>query len=239
MTPATLLIVGHGTRDPVGHAQFQQLVERHREARPERRVAGCFLELQRPTIAEAIERLIEQGAEAIELAPALLFAAGHALRDVPAEIEAARRRHPGVSFTQADVLGCRPDVLELSARRFDEALAGAPPLDAGQTALVLVGRGSLEPSATTEMQRFARLRCQMRPVGRCEAAFLAMAEPRVEAALDAVGRGGHRRVVVQPHLLFTGELSLRLAGLVESAAAAYPAVDWRATDVLGPEILLG
>lgn len=235
MSNAARLIVGHGTRDPEGVAQFQQLVSALQAAQPTTLVAGCYLELQAPSIAEAIDGLAAQGVAEIHLAPALLFAAGHALRDIPAEIAAARRRHPELDITQAEVLGCHPRLLELSARRYDESLEGGAPVDIDNTLALLVGRGSLEASATAEMQRFARLRAELRPAGRYEVAFLAMAEPNVDAALEAAGQAGLRRVVVQPHLLFAGDLSRRLADRVEAARRDHPAIDWRLAAVLGPE----
>lgn len=235
MANAAWLIVGHGTRDPEGRAQFQELVAQVRAARPGEQVESGFLELQPPDIAQALDELAARGVTQIRLVPALLFAAGHARRDLPEAIDAARRRHPQLTIVQQDVLGCHPRLLALSAQRFDEALAGGAPGDSAATLLLLVGRGSLDPTATAELYRFARLRSELRPVGRCDVAFLAMAEPRVEPALAAVAEAGFPRVVVQPHLLFQGELSRRLAELVEQARREAPAIDWRLAEVLGPQ----
>ena len=92
-----VMLVGHGTRDEVGTRQFFELGERLAERLNPQPVVSCLLEFQQPTIPQAWSQLVEQGVEHIDVAPLLLFAAGHAKQDIPQIIAECRRKNPGVS----------------------------------------------------------------------------------------------------------------------------------------------
>ncbi|MEX2188966.1 MAG: CbiX/SirB N-terminal domain-containing protein, partial [Pirellulales bacterium] len=186
---------------------------------------------------------VAAGAEQIVVMPVLLFAAGHAKRDIPAAVEAAIRRASAehgrtVAWRPADVLESHAKLVELSARRYAEAVAAAQPATQDETCLILVGRGSHDAEAVAEMHRFAKLRCEATPVGRCEVAFIAMAEPKYPDVLLAAAQHGHRRIVVQPHLLFEGELVRKLRRDVADLAERYAASQWVVASQLGPDPLL-
>ena len=228
-----LLLVGHGTRDAAGLAEFAVLVERVRAAGSQP-AEPCFLELAQPTIGEGVARLVDRGVRLVTVVPVLLFAAGHAKRDIPAAVAEAAAGHPGLTVQQAGALECHEQVLTLSARRFDEAIAEKPAVDPGQTLLVMVGRGSLDAEATAEMHRFARLRAERTPVGRVLICFLAMQAPSLAEGLAEAAASGFQRIVVQPHLLFSGQLSDEVGSAVESCRRQ-SGHDWLVTAVLGPE----
>jgi sirohydrochlorin ferrochelatase len=231
--PDGLLLVGHGTRDAAGLSEFAALVERVR-AVASQPIEPCFLELARPTIGEGFARLFDRGVRRITVVPVLLFAAGHAKRDIPAAVAEAAARHPGLTIRQAGALECHEQVLALSARRFEEAIAGKPSVEAHQTLLVMAGRGSLDAEATAEMHRFARLRAERTPVGRVLTCFLAMQTPSLAEGLAEAAASGFPRIVVQPHLLFSGQLYDEVRAAVESYRRQ-SRHDWLVTSVLGPE----
>lgn len=230
-----VLIVGHGTRDPAGVAEFLEAAKLvAAKARP-LRVEACFLELAEPTIEAGVARLAEAGVREIIVAPLILFAAGHAKHDIPDAVATAAARHSGLSIRQLPHLGCRPELLALSERRYREACSGAAEAVAPeQTLLLMVGRGSRDPEATAEMHRFAQLRAAAAPIGRLEVAFTAMAEPSLEAAIEVVGRLDYSRVVVQPHLLFAGQLLDRVRATVADAARKFSDRQWLVAGHLGP-----
>lgn len=255
----TIVLVGHGTRDEVGRGEFLALADLLAARSAPSPVVPCFLEFARPTIGEAVIEAVAAGADEIVVAPLMLFAAGHAKHDIPAAVESALRRaagqhHRRVAWRQADVLGCHEKLVELSARRHTEAIARGPlskpvqphagalptePVPADdETCLVLVGRGSYDADATAEMRLFARLRLSATPVARCDVAFLAMAEPRYRPVLRAAGERGWRRIVVQPHLLFAGELLERLRGDVAALTGEFSATEWMLAEHLGADRLL-
>ena len=231
-----LLLVGHGTRSEVGTAQFLALAETIRQrAGGELRVEAAFLEMRQPDIDSAVERLVGQGIERLVTMPLLLYAAGHAKDDVPGAVATslARRGRSEIPQTQARHLGCHPAVLELSRLRTEEAESKFhDPMSKSQISskcLLLVGRGSHDEGATAEMREFAVLRQQPLQSERVEVAFLAMARPLLAEQLAVVARHGYRRVIVQPHLLFCGELVDSIERQVAEMKGRYPETEWITT----------
>lgn len=237
MVPADggVLVVGHGTRDAAGTAEFRALVERLAARLPACPVEPCFLELAEPTIAAGLSRLVERGARRIAVLPLLLFAAGHAKSDVPREVAEAAAAWPELRLAQGRHLGCDPRLVALSTQRYREAAGPSDPARDAATLLVFVGRGSRDPEANAELARFARLRWEQTPVGWHLACYLAMTEPALERGLELAAGLPFERIVVQPHLLFQGDLLERTRRLVAEAAAARPERTWTVTPHLGPD----
>jgi sirohydrochlorin ferrochelatase len=231
-----LLLVGHGTRDPVGVAEFLDLARQVTELCPDVAVEACFLEIAEPPIADGIAALIRRGVQQITVSPVLLFAAGHAKRDIPVAIQAALKTVPQpIKVCYAPALESHPGIVELSARRCNEALLDKPTVAPADTLLLLVGRGSRDDTATAEMHRFAQLRRQRTSVGRVEVCFVAMAEPSLASTLPRVAELSYRRIVVQPHLLFSGELLAEVGVKVATVSTVRPEQQWIVTGPLGPD----
>jgi sirohydrochlorin cobaltochelatase len=230
-----LLMVGHGTRSERGQREFGETVEMLARRLPQTEVRGCYLELAEPTIAEALASLAARGCRRIVVQPLLLFAAGHAREDLPAAVREAARTHPGLDIVQAAHLGCDERLLALSAERYVESFAGEEDhASAGDTLWLMVGRGAREASALAELARFVALRQRSTPVGQVRIAYLAMSEPRLEQVLPEIAALRFRRVVVQPHLLFHGELVTLVAERVAEVAKQWPGQEWRVCTHLGP-----
>jgi sirohydrochlorin ferrochelatase len=66
-----------------------------------------------------------------------------------------------------------------------------------------------------------------------------MAQPAVADVLPALAAQPWRRIVVQPHLLFHGELLDRLHAQVEAIAASRPEQEWIVTSYLGEGLAAG
>src|SRR5262245_33980646 len=223
-----VLLIGHGTRHEIGIAQFWELAHVLAERLAPRPVEAAFLELQRPDITQAVSALLARGVRRVVAAPLLLFAAGHAKRDIPVAIQDALQRlgAEGVTVSQAEHLGLFPAVLELSHLRWQQALGGRTPLPADQCCLLLVGRGSSDESATAEMHELARLRQIDTGGARTEVAFVAMARPALCDQLQRLAVDGIRRVIVQPHLLFEGEIADTIRDHVRKMAAERSSQEW-------------
>lgn len=229
---AGVLFVGHGTRDEQGICGFLETARGVAERLPIP-VEPCFLELAEPTIETGIGRLAEVGVRRVIVMPLLLFAAGHAKTDIPLEVKRAATKLGITNVEMASHLGCHRSLLELSSQRYYEAVAEHNPVSASDTALLMVGRGSTDAAATAEMHRFVQSRLKLTPVGRAETCFLAMASPSFEQALAKIATGGINRIVVQPHLLFNGELLRRMRDDVADAAKKYCHSQWIVARQLG------
>ena len=229
-----VLLVGHGTASQVGTRQFFAVARQLAGQMSPAAVEPAFLEMQQPDIATGLRRLHKRGAEHLVVAPLLLFAAGHAKQDIPAAVESALAAQPPPAPTavHAAHLGCHPAIVELSRRRLAEALGRHPPIPPDSTALVLVGRGSHDESATAEMQEFARLAHERATAHDVFVGFLAMARPLLADVLRDVAQQGFQRVFVQPHLLFAGELANTVQRMVAEARHRHPDQQWLLTPLL-------
>jgi sirohydrochlorin ferrochelatase len=231
------LLVGHGTRDATGRAEFLTTAASVAELLPHMAVEPCFLELAAPDIAAAVERLLKRRVTGICVMPLMLFAANHVKRDTPAAVADAVDKFGGLPTTQAPHLGCHERLLELSVRRYQESLAGRQREAVENTLLIMVGGGSRDPEAIEEMRRFVRLRCEITRVGGRETCFAALAEPSLAQTLAKAAHGPYRHVVVQPHLLFEGRLLARVRDQVALTAANSPKT-WTVASHLGVSPLL-
>jgi sirohydrochlorin cobaltochelatase len=237
-----LLLVGHGTRESAGVAEFGEFARKVAARLAPVPVAPCFLELAEPLIADGVDSLAAQGVRRMVVAPVLLFAAVHAKLDIPEAVTAALAGRPPMSWRQASHLGLDPRVLELSARRFaaavDAAEAEHEKVSPDETLLVVVGRGSRDPEALAEFAEYAARHAAAVGCRNYQTAFLAMAVPTLSAALDRAAASRYRRIVVQPHLLFGGVLVEQVRDEVAGRQRSTPEKQWQATGHLGPDELL-
>lgn len=233
-SPVGLLVIGHGTRDSSGLAEFAKVVQEvEKQIRPIP-VQAAFLELATPTISAGLEQLIERGIRRVVVSPLLLFTAGHARQDIPAAVDVALQRHPEIEWRQADSLGCHPALLELSHRRFGTAIQRHS-VDLRRSRLILVGRGSHDLMATQETARYGKLLAERVGIEDWQVAFLAMAEPRLSAMLAEAAVANWDTVIVQPHLLFHGELLEDIHRQVDDWRSRVAGKQWILTEHLGAE----
>jgi sirohydrochlorin ferrochelatase len=217
-----VLLIGHGTRSPVGRRQCIALAELLRQHLSEHGASRwplelAFLELAEPGIPEALGRLLARQVDRLIVFPLLLFAAGHARDDIPQAVRQALVKHGATDlpWVQAAPLGCHPAMLELSARQCQDAPGGAwgQPGDC----LLLVGRGTSDRAAQADFLDFVAQRRAAAQPAPVEAAFLAQAHPTLDTQLQHLAASGFSRIVVQPHLLFAGELMESVSRQVAAA----------------------
>jgi sirohydrochlorin ferrochelatase len=233
-----VLLVGHGTRNETGRAEFFSAAADVAASMPHIAVEPCFLELAEPDIGTGVRRLVERQVQRICSVPLMLFAAGHVKRDVPAAVEKAARAHANLPRVRAEHLGCHKTLLELSARRYREAVADRGAVEPEETLLLMVSHGSRDPSAIAEACRFAERRHALTPVRSTEMCFVSLAEPALDERLKTLEYRGIRRVVVQPHVLFAGRMLSRVQERVAAVAAGQPQIEWIVTRHLGASKLL-
>jgi sirohydrochlorin cobaltochelatase len=227
-----LMIVGHGSRDPRGAREFHALVALVRRRNPSLTVEGGFIELSRQPISECVDRLAESGARNVAAVPLMLLAAGHAKDDIPATLVREKMGHPEMSFSYGRALGIRPELLELVDERISAVVLEE---EKKETAVLIVGRGSSDPDANSDLCKIARLYYEGRPYPVVESAYVSMTPPDVAEGLDRCLRLGVKRVILFSYFLFTGVLEERIRGQGEAFAEANPGVEVRYAGYFGPD----
>ncbi len=237
MQPA-LFLAGHGSRDAEGTQEFLRLLDMLRAQDPGRIIECGFLEFARPVISEGIERCVERGAKTIAVLPGMLMAAGHAKNDIPSEIHEARRRHPDVRFHYGRHLHLHSKVIELCRVRLEEAERVAKPAERKDTVLLVVGRGSSDPDANSDVCKLARLLGEGMGYGWSVACYIGVTTPLLPEALDRSRRLGFGRVLVFPFFLFTGVLEKRIRQQTMEFAGGHPETECLCAGYLGTHPLL-
>jgi len=230
-----VLLIGHGTRDAIGTEQFLQLGRLLADRLSPVPVEACLLELQPPTIADGWHRLVDHGVKRVHAVPLLLFAAGHAKSDIPAELTKCQLTTPGTSWNQSKPLSRAAELVALSLRRIDEAIEQSS-LVPHSSALVMVGRGSHDPCAQADMRVFTECVAAKRGFKVRRTVFYAMAKPTLPESLDELAALGEiSDVLIQPHILFEGSIHQSIRSIVDEARSRHSNIRFWCSSYLGPE----
>jgi len=195
-----LLGVAHGSRDPDSQAVVEELLRRTAALRPGLRTAAAYVDNASPSIRRALADLAAGGADDVVVLPLLLTAASHSKTDLAASVQAGRRAHPGVRLRYGRPLGPHPVLVDVLARRLDEAGAGP------QDPVVLVAGGALDPAANADVASTARLLFEGRTFPSVDIAFASTARPSLPEALGRLRAQGAERVSVARYFLGPGFL---------------------------------
>jgi sirohydrochlorin cobaltochelatase len=232
------MLCGHGSRDEEAIAELERAARGLRVLRPELDLATGYLEFARPTIRDGLEALRARGAGRILAIPGMLFAASHVKNDLPWEINSFAAANPALELRFGRELAIEPKLLRAAAERIAGAEAGDAPVPRAETLLLVVGRGTNDPDANSNIAKLARLLSEGMGFAWAAAAFSGVAHPRVEPALRQVLRLGYRRVIVFPYFLFTGILVKRIYAAADRVAAEHPEIDIRKAPYLNDHPLV-
>lgn len=106
-----VVLFGHGARDPEWAGPMQRVRERMLADAPGLAVELAFLEFMSPTLEQAVDLLVGQGATRIGVVPVFLAQGGHLKRDVPILLEVARQRYPTCEISLVLAAGEAPEVV--------------------------------------------------------------------------------------------------------------------------------
>jgi sirohydrochlorin cobaltochelatase len=217
-----VLICGHGSRDEEAVHEFELLAKALRPRFPDYDFATGYLEFATPTIRDGLATLVGRGAKCIYAVPGMLFAATHVKNDLPWEMNSFIADNPGIDVRLGRDLAIDVKLINAAAER----IAVAAPGDRSDSLLVVVGRGTNDPDANSNISKIARMLWEGLGFGWAEVAYSGVAHPRVDAALDRAVKLGFRRIVVFPYFLFTGILVKRIYAETDEAAARHPEIEF-------------
>jgi len=222
MNDTAVLLCGHGSRDADAIGEFESAAAALRRRLGAADFATGYLEFARPTIQEGLARLATRGARRILAVPGMLFAASHVKNDLPWEMNSFRAAHPDIEVQLGRDLAIDAKLLAAAADR----IASAIPQNREDALLVVVGRGTNDPDANSNISKITRMLWEGMGFGWGETAYSGVAQPRVDTALGRAARLGFRQIVVFPYFLFTGVLVKRIYAQTDEAAARFPEMDF-------------
>jgi sirohydrochlorin ferrochelatase len=117
-----VIVVTHGSRLAAANEIMVQLVDALRARLGATEIEPCFMELAHPTIPEAVERLVGRGCNHIFGYAFFLVPGRHLQKDIPAILETAVKKHPGVTWEVTEPMMDDPSLLDLVAARIRRAM---------------------------------------------------------------------------------------------------------------------
>ena len=119
------VLVAHGSRNPAAQDAHRDLVGAVAAASgTEAREA--YLEAAAPSIPEALDGAVADGATRVRVFPCFLHPGNHVQVDLPRLVDEARARHPGVEIELLGHLGADPDLAQMIARRLQATPSRRP-----------------------------------------------------------------------------------------------------------------
>lgn len=232
-----VLVCGHGSRNRLAVSEFADLADQLRQSLQPVPVAHGYLEFARPILRDGLETLRLQGVEHVLAVPAMLFAAGHAKNDIPSVLR-TYSAETGLRIDYGRELGVDRNMIGAAAARIREALDRAPEVPLHETLLVVVGRGSSDPDANSNVAKVTRMLVEGFGFGWGETVYSGVTFPLVEPGLRHAVRLGFRRIIVAPYFLFSGVLVSRILAHTERVAVDHPEVEFLTTSYLGDHPLV-
>ena len=123
---SALVLFAHGARDPEWAEPFRAIAVRVAASRKDLSVKLAFLELQTPSLTDAITELATAGHTTIHVAPLFMAQGGHLKKDVPILLDDIRRQHPALTIELLPAIGDVPRLRDAIAGWVACAVPGAP-----------------------------------------------------------------------------------------------------------------
>ena len=196
-----ILYICHGSRVKEARDQAVHFIQASMKQQQEKIQEYCFLELAEPTIEQAYESCVRQGATIIKAVPVLLLTAAHAKQDIPEVLNELKTRFPDIKLKYGRPIGVNEkmvDILEERLKETEQGLEGS--------LVLLVGRGSSDPDVKRDLKEIAgklESRLHRSEVKEC---YLTAADPSFITAIEEATNSSYKKVFVVPYLLFTGIL---------------------------------
>jgi len=100
-----IVLFAHGSRDPLWHKPVEAVADAVSHKEPGALVACAYLEWSTPTLEEACQSLIAQGAQEISILPLFLGVGKHARQDLPELVAQMTTRWPNIAFQLQAAVG--------------------------------------------------------------------------------------------------------------------------------------
>ncbi len=230
-TSLGVLICGHGSRNRLAIDEFANLAKSIKSRLQGIPVEYGYLEFAQPTLRDALDRLREKSVKKVIAIPAMLFAAGHAKNDIPALLN-SYSEEKGLVIEYGRELGINNLMIGAAGERLKQTLKEAEDFPLEQTLLVVVGRGSSDPDANSNVSKITRMLVEGFGFGWGETLYSGVTFPLVETGLRHIVCLGFKRIIVFPYFLFSGVLVSRVRKHTQNVSLDYPEIEFLTSNYL-------
>lgn len=124
-----ILLLGHGSNLEDANQSLHEVARLIKAEKDCYIVEAAFLSLARPSISKGIESCVDKGAKRIVVIPYFLYMGAHVKRDIPQEIDEAKKRHPGIEIILGNHLDVHRKLIEIVLERVDEKIEPGVSID--------------------------------------------------------------------------------------------------------------
>lgn len=225
-----ILFCGHGSRDGDAIRQLTAVAEQLKARHADTPLTHGFLEFATPVLRDGLEELRTAGVSRVLAVPAMLFAAGHVKNDIPSVLNTYAAQHPEMDIQYGRDLGLDNRMIRAAGARVEAAVAAAdesrPAVTREDTLLMVIGRGTSDPDANSNVAKVMRNLWEGLGFGWGETGYSGVTFPLTGPALRHAARLGYKRIVVFPYFLFTGILVKRIYDHTDAVAAEFPDIQF-------------
>ena len=110
-----LILLAHGSRRKESNLEIESLVKKITlfKVKEFEVVMPAFLEFEKPSITEAIDKCTFIGATKVTILPYFLSAGVHIAKDIPSEVEKGAQKNPNLDIEITDYFGSRDEIAEI------------------------------------------------------------------------------------------------------------------------------
>ena len=112
-----IIIIDHGSRYPAANEALDRVVNLMRVNCPELIIEAAHMELADPTIEQAYDKCVNNGATEIIAHPYMLSPGRHAIRDIPNMVAEIALKYPNIPFEVTEPLGLDQHIIEVIKKR--------------------------------------------------------------------------------------------------------------------------
>jgi sirohydrochlorin cobaltochelatase len=222
-----IMICGHGSRNQNAAKEFATLSEGLKARYPDAAIEYGYLEFCNPVIHAGLDKLKERGVKRVLAVPGMLFAAGHAKNDIPSVLNTYQAANPEMAIEYGRELGVDLKMIRAASERIEAAIAlSDKQVDRHETLLMVVGRGSSDPDANSNVTKVMRMLWEGMGFGWAETCYSGVTFPLVEPGLEHAAKLGYKRIIVFPYFLFTGVLIKRIYSYTDIVAERHPEIEF-------------
>ncbi len=218
-----ILICGHGSRNKLAIAEFEKLSDLIQKRYPNIIVEYGFLEFAKPSLNDALDKLSDKSVKKVIAIPAMLFAAGHVKNDIPSLLMKYSIK-TGIEIIYGRELGINNLMISAACERVRDVFMENNSVKPEESLLVVVGRGSSDPDANSNVSKITRMIVEGLGLGWGETVFSGVTFPLVEPGLKNVVKLGYKNVIIFPYFLFSGVLVTRIKRQCDLVAINNPKV---------------
>ncbi|KAL1318904.1 sirohydrochlorin ferrochelatase, chloroplastic isoform X1 [Arachis ipaensis] len=117
-----VIIVDHGSRRKESNLLLNEFVEMFKHKTGYEIVEPAHMELAEPSIRDAFQSCVEQGAQRVVISPFFLSPGRHWNQDIPSLSSEAAKEHPGVSYIVTAPLGLHELLVDVVNDRIKHCL---------------------------------------------------------------------------------------------------------------------